>query len=190
MPPQLAGKEIYLMVSRLVKEKGVYDVLYAWRMYLRKADNPEKKIFVSISTGPEKENMLRIIKEWGMEDKFLFIDQVPYSEILNYYKAAKCLVLNSIPNPTWQEQFGYVLAESISAGTPVISTYCGAIPETVGQAGILVTPANPVALRDALLRLDDPIIYENLKNDCEIEMKKFAIEEYARKMAGIYRSLI
>ncbi len=189
IPPQLAGKEIYLMVNRLVKEKGVYDVLYGWRMYLSKAPDAGQKLLVIAGQGPEFRNMVRIVKEWGFADKVIFLNQLPYSQMLALYKGSKCLVLGSIPHSTWQEQFGYVLAEAICAGVPIVSTYCGAIPEVVGEAGIIVPPAHPIALANALEDMDNPTVYSRLKAGCEKEMKKFAVEEYVHQVTGVYRSL-
>lgn len=188
-PAELAGKEIYLMVNRLVKEKGVYDVLYGWRIYLSKLSDTSNKLLVVVGQGPELNNMVRIVKEWGLSSKVVFVNQLPYNKILAFYKGAKCLILGSIPRPTWQEQFGYVLAEAICAEVPIVSTYCGAIPEVVGEAGLLVAPAHPIALANALINLDDPVVYSRLKAGCQKEMKKFAVEEYIRQVTEIYRSL-
>lgn len=190
LPPQFAGKQIFLMVNRLVKEKGVYDVLYGWRIFLSKTINPEKKLLVIVGEGPERQNMLRMVKDWGFNDKIIFIHQLPYGEILGLYKQAKCLILGSIPNPTWQEQFGYVLAEAICAEVPIVSTYCGAIPEVVGEAGLIVPPAHPIALSNALLSIDEPSVYAQLKTGCQKEMKKFTAQEYARQVADVYRFLV
>jgi glycosyltransferase involved in cell wall biosynthesis len=45
----------------------------------------------------------------------------------------------------------------MACGVPVISTTGGALPEVVGDAGILVPPGNAAALRDAITALlDDP----------------------------------
>lgn len=188
-PPEFAGKEIYLSVTRLVKEKGVYDMLYAWRRYLSKTKNPEQKLFVFIGDGPERDNLMRIVSDWKFGGRVAFVRQVPYGEVLEYYKKAKCFVLGSMPMPTWQEQFGYVFGEAICAGVPVIATYCGAIPEVIGEAGLLVTPAHPIAMSDALLIIDDPAVYARLKTGCEKEKHKFAAELYASQVAGIYRDL-
>jgi len=189
LPPELAGKEFYLVVNRLVKEKGVYDVLYGWRRFLSKTISPDQKVLVIVGDGPERENMMRLVTEWGMTARIIFIRQLPYGEVLSLYKEAKCLILGSIPQSSWQEQFGYVLAEAICVGTPIIATYCGGIPEVVGKAGLLVPPAHPIALSNALVALDNPKVYGELKAGCEFEKKKFAVEEYARQVADVYRFL-
>ena len=71
-PPELAGKEAYLMVNRLVKEKGVYDVLYGWRIYLSKLLDSSTNLLVIVGKGPELQNMVRIVKERGLSDKVIF----------------------------------------------------------------------------------------------------------------------
>lgn len=189
-PPQLNGKEVFLMVNRLVKEKGVYDILYGWRRYLTKTADSKQKLLVIVGDGPERQNMLRLVDEWGLESNIMFIRQLPYNEMLGLYQKAKCLVLGSIPKTDWQEQFGYVLAEAICADVPVIATYCGAIPEVVGKAGLLITPAHPIDLSNALLKIEDAGVYLSLKNACQTEKQKFAVTEYARQVAEIYRKLV
>lgn len=190
LPSQLAGKEVYLMVNRLVKEKGVYDCLFGWKRYLSKTKTAERKLLVIVGDGPERENLHRIVEEENLAQYVVFIRQLSYNEMPAIYQAAKCLILGSIPNSVWQEQFGYVLAEAICAGVPVVATYCGAIPEVVGEAGLIVPPAHPIALSNAILAMDDPVVYNKLKAGCNIEMKRFAIDKYAQTISEIYKNLI
>lgn len=190
LPADLVGKKTYLMVNRLVKEKGVYDVLYAWRRYLRKTTQPAQKVLAIVGSGPEEKNMRRLVRDWQMEDRIIFIPQVPYQTVLGLYQGAHCLILGSIPQTAWQEQFGYVLAEAICAGTPIVATYCGGIPEVVGTAGLLVPPAHPIALSNALLQLDDAAVYARVQAGCLVEKTKFAVETYSQEVAAVYRSLV
>lgn len=190
IPPALQGKQIYLMVNRLVKEKGVYDCLYGWRRYLAHTADTKQKALVLVGEGPERPNLVRLAKEWGLLDtQIFFIPQLPYQQVLSLYKQAYCLILGSIPQTAWQEQFGYVLAEAICAGTPVVATDSGAIAEVVGAAGLLVPPAHPVALARTLQQLDDVHVYARLKAGCVAEQGKFAAKEYARQVTKVYETL-
>lgn len=189
LPDNLLGKKLFLMVNRLVKEKGVYDVLYGWKLYLSKTVDVGKKMLVIIGQGPELQNMKKIAKDIQIDNQVIFLNHLPYNQVLSVFKEAKCLILGSIPNPTWQEQFGYVLAESICAGTPVISTFSGAIPEVVGSAGLLISPAHPIELSKALLRMDNEELYSNLKKGCKIEAERFSAHVYAQKVSDVYRQL-
>ncbi len=188
---RLQGKDVYLVVNRMVKEKGVYDVIHAWRRYMRKTQNSASKVLVMVGNGPEFANLVRLAKDWGMYDKeIIFLDQISYVDLISLYPLAKLLILGSVPKPDWIEQFGYVLGEAIQSGVPVLSTTCGVIPEVAGTAGHYVPPAHPVALSDALVVLDDADAYGKIKAGCVVEAKKFEAQHYADQLANVYRSLV
>ena len=189
VPFGLNGKELYFMVNRLVKEKGVYDVLYAWKMFRKEKFFPNK-VLVIIGNGPEEKNMRRLVSEWGMGQSVVFIGSVPNSDLRTFYRQAKVLILASMPNPLWQEQFGYVLAEAISQGCPVVSTYSGAIPEVIENAGLLFSPGNPIELKNCLIKLDSLPVYNELRGNCERVKSKFAAGNFTKKLIGIYRNLL
>jgi glycosyltransferase involved in cell wall biosynthesis len=73
---------------------------------------------------------------------------VPEARLADLYASSDLFVL-----PSRHEGFGMAYAEAIAHGLPVIGTTAGAIPETVGQAGVLVPPDNVPALAAALRTL-------------------------------------
>ena len=61
--------------------------------------------------------------------------------------------------PSESEGFGRVLVEAMAMGRAIVATAVGGVPDIVlpGETGLLVAPANPVALADAVRALlDDP----------------------------------
>ena len=73
-------------------------------------------------------------------------------EFARYYAEATMAVI-----PSLYEGFGMPAGEAMACGVPVISTTGGALPEVVGDAGVLVPPADAEALRQAIVALlDDP----------------------------------
>src|SRR5207253_2769181 len=78
-------------------------------------------------------------------------------------KGVDALVLPSRTTATWAEQFGHVLIEAMAAGVPVVGSSSGAIPDVVGDAGIIVPEGDAAALRRALeTLLADPALRARL----------------------------
>lgn len=59
--------------------------------------------------------------------------------------------------PSRFEGFGLAAAEAMAAGVPLVASNAGALPEVVGEGGVLVPPDDPDALAAATVGLlDDP----------------------------------
>lgn len=56
-------------------------------------------------------------------------------------------------SPTLYEGFGIAIAESLSAGCPVITSRNGAVPEVVGRCAIFVDPVSSNSIAQAILTL-------------------------------------
>ncbi len=64
------------------------------------------------------------------------------------YNLATCLA-----HPAWYEGFGLTPLEAMACGTPVIVSDASSLPEVVGEAGLLVDPADTEAWTSALQRV-------------------------------------
>ncbi len=94
-----------------------------------------------------------------LADRVRLVGAVDRMALERYYDRADAFVL-----ATHHEGYGMALAEALARGLPVVSTRAGAVPETVpSDAGLLVPPGEPVALRGALARLfDEPALRASL----------------------------
>ena len=98
----------------------------------------------------------------GSDDRPIVVRTgLPHSEIMATMAGAAATVTPS----RWQEPLGLVPIESMAAGTPVVATRVGALPEIVRheQTGLIVEPNDPDALADAMDRI---IIDRRLRDDC------------------------
>jgi glycosyltransferase involved in cell wall biosynthesis len=185
----LAGRNIFLVVNRLVRSKGVYDVLYAWRRYLSHGAQNES-VLVIVGAGPEMSNMVRLVNEWGIGNQVKFVGSIPNTDVRQLYPYAKAIILASLPTSVWQEQFGYVLGEAMSSGCPIIATCSGAIREVVGEAGILVDPGNPVMLSQAILQVSNNNISEKLRQASKVQSKLYDAARFQEQLVQVYKKLI
>ena len=164
--------------------------MHALLLDIIKKNNKHDTVLVCVGSGKEKNNMVRLVRKLGLEQVVFFLEHIGNDELRSLYSQAHCLVLGSLVTPLWQEQFGYVLAESINEGCPVISTYSGAIPEVVGSAGILVPPGNPPAIATALESMEDENVHLYLKKECKKESEKFSHTKFAQDVSKLYLDLI
>ncbi|WP_176560797.1 glycosyltransferase family 4 protein [Mycobacterium neglectum] len=98
----------------------------------------------------------------GSENRPIFVHTgLPHNEIMATLAAATAAVTPS----RWQEPLGLVPIEAMAAGTPVVATRVGALPEVVKheQTGLVVEPNNPDALAAALDRI---VTDRRLRDDC------------------------
>lgn len=73
------------------------------------------------------------------------------------YAAMDCVAVPSLQATHWKEQFGRVIAEAMACGVPVVGSSSGAIPEVIGDTGLIAREGDAKALAGALgVLLDDP----------------------------------
>ena len=90
--------------------------------------------------------------ELGIGDIVHFTGRIKNEEFAGYYSKATIAVV-----PSLYEGFGLPAAEAMACGVPLISTSGGALPEVVGDAGIIVPPADAGALaREIMFLFNNP----------------------------------
>ncbi|WP_205696681.1 glycosyltransferase family 4 protein [Conexibacter sp. SYSU D00693] len=188
-----AGEREDLIVSpgRLVWEKGHQDVLRALALLRRRgASVPHLRI---VGSGPEEERLRRHADELGIGDR-VRIGAVPYDEMPSVLGRARAMCLMSLPSAGgglhpldvphvfWEEQFGMVFAEALAAGTPIVTTASGAIPEVVDGVASVVAPGDWPALAD-LLAAGVPVADADLAAE---RLGGWSLEAAADRLAAAY----
>ncbi|HEV2012141.1 MAG TPA: glycosyltransferase family 1 protein [Candidatus Limnocylindria bacterium] len=101
------------------------------------------------------------------------------------YAGAECLL-----HAAWLEGFGLTPLEALAAGTPVVGYAAGAVAEVVGDAGLLVDPAEPDALGEALVTLlGDESLQLRLRERAKPQAARFSWDRAADDTLAVYRTL-
>jgi glycosyltransferase involved in cell wall biosynthesis len=104
----------------------------------------------STDRGPEYADTIRtLIAELGLGARIELTGAVPDSVLREQYAQADLYV-----SASRHEGYGMAVAAALSAGLPLVWTNVGALRETVPpEAGLIVPPDNPSAMRQALCRM-------------------------------------
>lgn len=117
----------FIYVGRLVKYKNVDVIIKA--LY-EKYGNLKYKLHI-IGTGAEREELERLSRELGCEDKVIFHGQLPRSDVFDMMKKCYCFIMVSN-----NETFGMVYIEAMLAGCVTIASKNG------GGDGVIVDGEN------------------------------------------------
>lgn len=111
------------------------------------------------------------------------VGRVSDTDLLALYAHADCLAL-----PSLHEGFGLPAAEAMAAGAPVVAGARGALPEIVGNAGVLVDPYDVNAIANGIeSAIGDR---DRLSAAGRARARQFSWESAAESMAAIYRALL
>ena len=93
--------------------------------------------------------------------------------------------------PSHHEGFGLPALEAMALGVPVVTSNRGALPEVVGDAGILVDAEDRGALAAAIRAvLDDPVRAGQMRRRGLARAAEFTWDRAALALHDAYRRLI
>ncbi|MBW2219650.1 MAG: glycosyltransferase, partial [Deltaproteobacteria bacterium] len=142
-----------------------------------------------IVVGTPKKNggVEKLIRKLGIGKFVTFTGRISNEEFVRQYAKAFLAVVPSV-----YEGFGLPAGEAMACGLPVVSTTGGALSEVVGDAGILVPPADSRALAGAVTAiLDNPEVAEKMgRAGYERVHKLFTWKRAAEMTVEAYRETI
>ena len=131
-------------IGRLVVNKDQKTLINAFSLVKEKY--PEAKLaIIGIGGNPIEIDLKKQVQELGLTEDVFFVGFIPQGH--RFIKAFDVFVLSSI-----QEAFGRVLLEAMIAKIPIIATRVNGIPEVIGDTGILIDPAKPKEMSEAMIK--------------------------------------
>ncbi|MFO7965287.1 MAG: glycosyltransferase family 4 protein [Desulfobacterales bacterium] len=150
--------------------------------------NRKRPVSLVVVGQPKKDSgITKLVRRLGLTDSVTFTGRIGDEEFVRQYAMATAAVVPSV-----YEGFGLPVGEAMACGVPVISTTGGALPEVVGNAGLLVPPADADALAGAMqLIMDQPEYAEKLGKDGYRRVQEhFTWKKAAEKTVDVYREVI
>jgi glycosyltransferase involved in cell wall biosynthesis len=135
------GSFVVGYAGRLVAEKGLRTLAEATR------GQPDTELLIA-GSGP-------LEAELAPQPHIRLLGALQRRDMDRFWHAIDLLALPSLTTPRWAEQFGRVLVEAMGRGVPVVGSDSGAIPEVIGEAGLVVPEGDAAALAAAIQRVRD-----------------------------------
>lgn len=173
------GMNILLYVGPITPRKGLSYLIEALPKVLTKHENT---LLVIVGSG-DIDGLRKLAEEYNVLDHVIFEGFVPEEKLPIYYNACDIFVF-----PSLQEGFGMVLIEAMACGKTVVASNTTAIPEVVGDAGILVETKNPEIFASSVINLLDDLNKRKQLEEKAFDrvQKNFTWNAVVDKLLGIY----
>jgi phosphatidylinositol alpha-1,6-mannosyltransferase len=182
------GKTV-LFVGRLVKSKGVDDLVAAFKEVHGRI--PDAKLVV-VGDGPERRALEQLVESSGMRTSVRFTGVLRGERLESEYQNCAVVVLpsKSVPGEVVTETFGFSLVEGAMHGKPLVGSDQGGIPEIIANNynGILVPEANQSKLAAALesILVDKESADRLGRNSLRLAEERFTWEAATKRLLDAY----
>ncbi len=149
-PPRAAAdrrREHVLFLGTLEERKNIGMLLAAYRDLVNRRPDTLPLVLAG-GARPEAAPWLEEIRRPPLAGRVRHVGYVAAEQRQDLFESAALLVM-----PSLHEGFGMPVLEAMSLGVPVVVSDRGALPEVVGEAGLIVDPTNPDALSAAIERM-------------------------------------
>ena len=171
-------------VARLHPQKGICYLVEAFARL--RTHFPNLKLLI-VGDGPERAGLVQRATNLGVSQDVLFAGH--RNPPVPYLKLMKVFIL-----PSLYEGFPNALLEAMAACVPVVASDVGGVNELVrhGVNGLLVPPANPSALAEAIqLLLLNPDRAKQLASSAFDQIQKeFSLEGMLKEYDDLYEELL
>jgi glycosyltransferase involved in cell wall biosynthesis len=175
---------VALFVGRLTKDKGILELVQAYREVSRLNNN----VWLLI-VGPDEQKLTpcltNLLEEATVKCRILGFAASPEC----YMAAADFFCL-----PSYREGFSVAVIEAAAVGIPTIGSHIPGIADTIedGKTGLLVEPKNITELQAAMLRLveDAPLRHQLGRAARQNVLENFKSSEVVGRYVDLFRSLL
>ncbi len=168
-----------IYVGGFTRRKNVSALLRAWQLLA-----PHYPDLSLALVGPSVQ--LRLLANEVDAPRVVVVGYLDRMTLPGVMKAAQALVFPSI-----YEGFGLPPLEAMALGVPVVAVRASAIPEVVGDAGLLAADGTPESLATAIQQLlRDDQLAQQLRMAGPARAQHFSWQDHARAVLHVYEQAI
>jgi len=180
-----------LFVSVIWEYKNVDTLIEAFGKYIERTDSQHYLVFAGDfdvksfgnTNASYKEKLLEIANTYNIEERLIFLGNIPNNCIRPLYKNAELYI-----QPSLYETFGKSTIEAMMCGCPIIGADSGSTPEIIKEAGLLFNPLDSDDLRSKIeCILQNPEIRSEFIEKGLIRGSQFSITAEANKLINIFK---
>jgi glycosyltransferase involved in cell wall biosynthesis len=145
---RIPGGDYFLGVGVLQPRKNLAHLIRCFDRLLAEQELPDTYLVLAGAEGWMQDEIFAAAAGPRLRSRVLFTGHVADEDLAALYSGALAFVY-----PSLYEGFGLPPLEAMACGTPVITSDTTALPEVVGDAGLMVNPSDADALCQAMLRV-------------------------------------
>ena len=183
VPKQFGGKPYLFYPAQFWPHKNHLKLLKAFQI-VRK-EFPTLRLVCTGGHLYDFKKVKKATQKLGLNEAVSFPGFVSKETLVQLYLQAEMLVM-----PTLFESVSIPIYEAFSLGVPVCSSTVTALPEQVGDAGLLFDPLNEQDMAEQILRLlKDPELCQTLVHRGKEKMKEFTLTAFSENLAQLVSKL-
>lgn len=150
------------------------------------AAHPDAVLVLTGAAAAEEDHLQAQIERLHLRHRVRRTGRIPAADVAGLYRAAAVVAV-----PSRYEGFGLPAVEALAYGAPLVAAATTALPEVVGDAGVLVDPDDPGAWAAAIVHLlDRPDERRRLAEMGLRQAQRYSWAANATALADLYRAAV
>lgn len=184
-PSQYSDNAPWLFVGSLEPRKNIQNILHAFELYRTKSTQ-KRTLLIAGPTGWKTQKEISHIESLTKRGWAKHLGYVDEGTLKSLYKEAFALIW-----PSLYEGFGLPVLESMSQGTPVITSRNTSLTEIGGEAAVYCDPNSVESIANSMLNLEeDRRGYREISKDSLIRSKTFSWSKSANDLLAFYEKVL
>lgn len=185
-------KKYILFLGTVHPVKNITRLLHAFSLFSEKrrqlhaSDTSDYQLLIAGKPGWLSRDIKNFVHDLDVDRDVKFTGYITGDEVLPLFHHAEFFV-----SPSLYEGFGSTVIEAFAAGTPVIASKVGSVPEIAGDAAHLINPMDTHEITEALEKFaSDKELRKSYAGKGQIRAKDFSWEKTAKQTLEVYKKMM